>query len=126
MTIEKVNSIIWDENNAAIAYDNKRKLLIVWQDDAVAYFYSLKSNSWVGKRTSWAIRPHSNSALGSDGNVYFEKSSAFYYLGDNDTTSVGQSFAFKTGNIDCGDLARTKSFIKLISLFQAPLGVALF
>lgn len=112
LTIEKVNSIIWDENNAAIAYDNKRKLLIVWQDDAVAYFYSLKSNSWVGKRTSWAIRPHSNSALGSDGNVYFEKSSAFYYLGDNDTTSVGQSFAFKTGNIDCGDLARTKKFYK--------------
>ena len=118
----KMNTINWDSDNCAIGYDANRSILHVWNNANDRYFYSMVTQSWVGKSTVGSSIPDTNIANGPLGLAHYEIGGNRKYIGSSISTSSddNRDFELKTGKISCGNFAQRKKFYKLYVTVKGP------
>jgi len=118
-------------DNKAILYDEVRKLLWCYADTDTVYYYSFKTNTWVGKDSSVTQFPQTNGSNFTDGKLAFYSTDSnssipvegYYYSDGSNVITTNRAFSFKTGRIDCGDPSRTKRFYSIYIQAKAAVSV---
>tara|TARA_R110002020_G_scaffold109088_3_gene252592 strand:- start:945 stop:4151 length:3207 start_codon:yes stop_codon:yes gene_type:complete len=107
---DKMESFSWS-NVDAIGYLPDEKLIFVWYatDDIISY--SLVQKAWVGITKAVSNPPATQTLLYNNRPVWINGSDDYQMYIDNLTTDA---FSMVTGAISCGDLSRTKKFIKAL------------
>jgi len=105
---DKMESFSWT-SAAAIGYQPEEKLIFVWYatDDVISY--SLVQKAWVGITKTVSNPPDTQTLLYNNRPIWITGSDDFKMFIDDYTVNA---FSMVTGKISCGDLSRTKKFIK--------------
>lgn len=105
---DKMESFSWT-SAAAIGYQPEEKLIFVWYatDDVISY--SLVQQAWVGITKTISNPPDTQTLLYNNRPIWITGSNDFKMFIDDYTADA---FSMVTGKISCGDLSRTKKFIK--------------
>ena len=108
-----LSNVDFNVDQCRIAYDDYRKLLVVWSEDSKQYYFSLLTQTWVGA-TETAINPTTNAVIGDSNYNYYMVTGQPYKIGvQTAATTENRKAQLITGKISMGNIAQEKNFYKI-------------